>query len=238
MRQYYEPLMEFGHTLIEPGDTVIDGGANLGIFTCAFAAAVGPQGRVIAFEPLPYAYDALADNIRANGFDNCEPHRSALSNQNGETKIDVRFGPVRASIVRDFGGTDVQTIPTCTIDSLNVSRVDFIKLDAEGAELAAIEGTKATLCKFKPIVCVESTLEDEYGPVSKILVDMGYQPFRFDDNGDLIALTNSYHLPQCVLYQLYAALADAGKSSSIVVIKILVGIVVALNSDQTPNHRR
>ena len=118
--------------------------------TSAFVTAHSPplsahKGRGIAFETLSYVYDALADNIRANGFDNCEPHRSAISNQNGETKIDVSFGPVRASIVRDFGGTDVQTIPTCAIDSLNVSRVDFFQLNVEGAELAAIESAKATL---------------------------------------------------------------------------------------------
>jgi hypothetical protein len=58
-RRYYEPLLEFGDKLLNGDDCAIDGGANQGIFTCAFAAAVGNKGRVFAFEPNPNAVNCM-----------------------------------------------------------------------------------------------------------------------------------------------------------------------------------
>src|SRR5262245_1652358 len=61
-RQYYEPLLEYCHQVVKPGDVVFDVGANQGIYACAFAALAGPTGHVIAFEPQEYAVRALVMN--------------------------------------------------------------------------------------------------------------------------------------------------------------------------------
>lgn len=69
-RQYYEPLLEFGYKLLSAGDCAIDGGANQGIFTCAFAAAVGKTGHVYAFEPQSYAVSCIHRNVALNSMTN------------------------------------------------------------------------------------------------------------------------------------------------------------------------
>jgi len=191
-RQYYEPLIEFGYQFLRPGDVAIDGGANQGIFTCAFASAVGPMGRVIAFEPLAYAFRSLTANVGLNKFGNCTIFNQALSDSVGKTTIDASFGPVSASITRDFGGNITETIDTATIDSLNLDRVDFIKLDVEGAELKTLHGAQNTLKAFRPNLCIEAGNEADYHPVADFLGGLGYLPYIFDGHGVIVPMAESF----------------------------------------------
>jgi len=191
-RQYYEPLMEFGHRFLEPGYVAIDGGANQGVFTCAFAAAVGSTGLVLAFEPLNYAFLSLKANVALNEFDNCRLFNKALSDSEGEAFIDASSGPVSASITRDFGGGKTQIVPTCTIDSLSLARLDFVKLDVEGAELATLHGAQRSLAAFSPVVCIEAGNEKDYRPVEKFLRTLGYSPHIFDGDGNLIPMPERF----------------------------------------------
>ena len=194
MRKYYEPLMEFGHTLIKPGDVVVDGGANQGVFTCAFASAVGESGGVFAFEPLSYAFRRLQRNVELNGFSNCVLYNGALSDRAGEAVIDSSIGPVSASITRDFGGRCLDRVVTTTVDKAcaSTSRLDFVKLDVEGAELATLRGARESIASHRPIVVVEAGNKEEYGPVRDYLAGFGYRPHIFDESGRLIPTGTAY----------------------------------------------
>jgi len=72
---------------IQPGDTVLDIGANIGYFTLLFAQLVGAQGRVYAFEPDPTNFHILRRNIERNGLKNVVPEQKAVSSRTGKIRL-------------------------------------------------------------------------------------------------------------------------------------------------------
>jgi FkbM family methyltransferase len=199
-RRYYEPLMEFGHRFLKAGDVAIDGGANQGIYTCAFAAAVGPTGSVLAFEPLDYAFSSLKANVALNGFVNCRLFHAALSDRDGSAVIDASVGPVCASITRDYGKAVTKAVETRCIDGLRLEQLDFVKLDVEGAEFQTLQGARQTLERFHPFVCAEANIEAEYRPVEALLSGLGYTPYIFDDDGNMAPMPEPFEVQSNVFF--------------------------------------
>ena len=190
-RDRIEDLMRFGHQFVKPGDVCIDGGANQGVYTLAFLARVGSEGAVVAIEPMEYCINMIAESAKLNDFSAPITVHAALSNKVGSAVLDFSDGVGFGSIVRDFGNRDTLKVTTTTIDSVvgnaNLKKVDFIKLDIEGAELMALEGATNTLKNLKPTVCLECE-NDRVLQVSKYLENFGYHAFVFDSNGMLIKL--------------------------------------------------
>ena len=133
--------------LTEKGMQVVDIGANIGLYTLLFAKRVGNAGCVFAFEPEPDLFSALCDNCATNDVHNVSPFRIAAGDSNGrakfqrsifnsgdnrlgETKIDVK--PIEVEIAR-------------LDDLLPVRNVQFIKLDVQGHELAALAGMQEVI---------------------------------------------------------------------------------------------
>lgn len=84
--------------LLQPGDVLVDGGANIGLFALRGATVVGSTGRVVACEPGPGTMDLLTANAQANGFAMIDLHQVALSDSVGTAsftrlrgRIGVRF---------------------------------------------------------------------------------------------------------------------------------------------------
>jgi FkbM family methyltransferase len=194
-RVHYEPLLEYCDRLIKPGDVVFDCGANQGIYTCAFAALTGPLGRVIALEPQEYAIQALRNNLLINQFDHVSVQQVAASDQAGTAILDVSRGAVSASIARDFGRKGSFSVPTVTLsalaETLGIDRLNVLKMDIEGAEYLALLGAESLLTKYKPLVILEATpQEDAWLKVMALLKGHGYKPFLFGPEGDLVPVTN------------------------------------------------
>lgn len=189
-RQYYEPLLEYCDRVVKPGYVVFDVGANQGIYACAFAALVGPAGKVIAFEPQDYAVAALQNNARLNCFNQIYVRQVAVSDHEGSAVLDISHGAVSASIVRDFGAEDAIKVPTVTLasvaSSLDIDRLDVIKMDIEGAELLALNGGESLLKRFRPTVVLEATpSEPQWHKIVALLVSYGYDPHVFGVDGTL-----------------------------------------------------
>lgn len=132
------------------GDVVIDAGACFGDTALAFAATVGPNGHVHSFEPMPRQIEILRSNIDRNRelAPNISIHPYALSRVSDENLAFVDTG---ASARQSRTGN--VKIPTKRLDDLigcGIDRVDFIKMDIEGGELAAIEGAADTIRRFRP----------------------------------------------------------------------------------------
>lgn len=148
---------------LRPGMTVFDVGANLGYFSLIAAQLVGKSGRVICLEPDPRVAEVLRRNVAANGFQNASVVQAAASDSCGE----VSFGCAPAS---SWSGiyyerpTKRIVVRAVTLDSLcgelGLSRVDFVKIDIEGAEGVALEGMSEMLRRQRPQVLVE--LHGEY----------------------------------------------------------------------------
>jgi FkbM family methyltransferase len=141
----YEPeVTRFFLTAIGEGQVVVDIGANIGYYTLIASKLVGPSGKAYAFEPDPVHYGYLRENIRANRCSNVEAMQKAVtSGVEGEAP----FWPEpngSAGSLHSRPRTPPVVVRTISLDEffarLGWPRVDFVKIDVEGAETEAIEG--------------------------------------------------------------------------------------------------
>jgi FkbM family methyltransferase len=136
------------HYAPSPGDTVIDCGACKGEFSLYASKAVGASGRVLAFEPDPRLYAELTDNIALNGSVNITAVKKGVWSSDGELKF-VDDDLKGHSFMKALDDPDAITVPVASIDGecarLGIKKVDFIKMDVEGAEIEAIRGAELML---------------------------------------------------------------------------------------------
>ena len=184
-RERYEPLLEYGHKFILPTDTIIDGGANQGIFSLAFAS-LSQKIKIFSVEPFKYCHKILKENLKMNLFKNVTIIPKVLSNKIASHQLDYSKSNVSASIVRDFGGEKTLTIASTTIDEIaskyQLKKIDLIKLDIEGAELAALKGGSRSIKKFIPKIVLECN-NYEYKKIYKFLKKFKYTSYLLTKNG-------------------------------------------------------
>ncbi len=150
--------------LVHPGFRVLDIGANFGVFTRLFSQLVGPQGLVIAFEPVPQTFRTLAAGIERYHRGNVQARNEAVSDHEGVVLMAVpqyeeNAGDnlYQASVVDSSQSPNGFTVKSVTVDSLELSRVDFIKIDVEGHELEVLHGSRRTLEQHRPTLMIEVT---------------------------------------------------------------------------------
>ncbi len=141
------------------GDTVIDVGANIGYYTLLAARKVGPEGKVIAFEPDPESFSFLKRNVEANGFTNVVLEQKALSNSHGRLKLYLAVENLGDHSIfpteEKREAIEVETLPLDDYLPEGAS-VSFIKIDTQGAEGVIVEGMLRTLgAQDAPKVVVE-----------------------------------------------------------------------------------
>ena len=169
-----EPEIAFIAEAVRPGDWVIDVGANVGHYTLPLAKAVGPSGRVIAFEPIPRTHALLAANAVFWATGNVTLINAAASDHLSVSGMSVPELPsgsknfYRAALAPN-GGCPVVCLP---IDTLQLLRISLIKIDAEGHDLAVLNGARQLIERYKPALIVESELE---GDVADWLRKLGYR---------------------------------------------------------------
>lgn len=155
---------------IKQAAVVLDIGANIGYHTLTAARLVGQKGRVFAFEPEPSNFDLLVRNAKANGYSNIIPLQKALSNKRGKARLFLHeayweahsLSPDNVSILSagseasTFSGRYVE-VDVETLDELfkdYEGKVDFIKIDVQGAEMAVLEGGRNIIDKNKDLKIV------------------------------------------------------------------------------------
>ncbi|WP_135820882.1 FkbM family methyltransferase [Halostella litorea] len=182
--------LEFYKSNIEPGMTIVDIGANIGYFTVVFASLVGNQGHVYAFEPVAESVDILNKNLSTNGHSNVTIEHAAVSDSGGETAI---FGNENqrghSSILSPVHENDEElgTVQTTTIDTYFTDTVvDFMKIDAEGAEPRIISGAEDCLESHQPKILMElnpTLWESDPEDTIEYLSDIGYSFQQLTDDG-------------------------------------------------------
>jgi FkbM family methyltransferase len=189
----YEPYVTKAiRRVCKRGMTVIDIGANIGAHTFRFAKLVGPQGRVIAFEPTAWAFRKLEKNLALNDFSNVELVKMALSNTNEHQKEvqfssswPMEYGDHEADCHPFHHGLGVKEIVNFSsldraVEAKCLKKVDLLKIDVDGYELKVCQGGVQTLEKHKPLVIIEigSPTMEEVGDspeeLVKMLFDLGY----------------------------------------------------------------
>jgi FkbM family methyltransferase len=196
-RMYYSGLYATYLTrlfkrLVEPGDTVIDGGANIGYFSLLAAKRLGKHGTVHAFEPIPHTFEVLNENIRLNGFSNIHAKQRALTRNAGELRFeiptDVYSGKSlgRLATTALLGSGSQLTVPACTLDEYaalsDINSIKLVKLDVEGSEVEAIAGMQHLLSyhRISYLICeLATTLLDKmgisYSAMQAALKEHGYR---------------------------------------------------------------
>ena len=143
---------------LKTNDVVLDIGANIGYYALVSAAAVGPGGRVIAFEPSPEVARKLRRNILLNGLTNIEVRQVAVSDEAGETALSwPEDNTAHASLKQGSASWVSTAVRTERLDDHldEFGSVAAIKLDIEGAEYAAIKGAARLLAQRRPAVLME-----------------------------------------------------------------------------------
>ncbi|HEY7119583.1 MAG TPA: FkbM family methyltransferase [Tepidisphaeraceae bacterium] len=142
--------------LLRPGQHLVDCGANIGYFTLAAARRVGPTGRVDAFEPDPVNRARLEKHLADNGSPSrVRVHAVALSDAPGEATLyhptDDGRNHGEASLFAPAGvATAAYTVRTARMDEALERSPDLVKMDIEGAELAALRGMTRLLESDRP----------------------------------------------------------------------------------------
>jgi FkbM family methyltransferase len=153
----YEPhLTAVFERYCRPGMTVVDVGANLGYFSLLASKLVGTGGSVVALEPNSENCRLLLSSLRLNGVSNVELLPVAADTASGwayySTHVGSNGGFVDDGDLLSRFGT---VVPTFRLDDLVDRKVDFLKMDVEGAEGRVVQGATRILEKDRPIVTTE-----------------------------------------------------------------------------------
>jgi FkbM family methyltransferase len=171
--------------LLQGGDVVVDGGANIGGFTLVAASIVGPSGAVHAVEAAPATAALLRRSVALNPHVRVTVHELALAAEPGEldfTTFQPGLGIASFAPAREGA---VVTVQVTTLDALSAAlqRVDLVKLDVEGAELRALQGATRLLAEQRPLLLIE--IEPAHlarqgaspAAVEALLTQAGYEGF-------------------------------------------------------------
>ena len=153
----YEPhVVAKLRALLRPGDVLVDVGANIGFFTQLAASLVGPTGRVVAIEPLDKNVQLILRSIDRNGFAHVDVRACAISDRVGIvsmlTDAATSNGQAAAGARPSAALAQTRTLDEITRD---LPRLDVVKIDIEGFELAAWRGFREGLAKHRPHVLTE-----------------------------------------------------------------------------------
>jgi FkbM family methyltransferase len=174
-------------TAVRQGDTVVDVGANRGMFALTAVRQVGSAGRIICFEPNPKCVDILERDLHLNSIDNVTVYNVGLSDENAELTLSI---PHINHGEATFGFSTYLNVDKIAVpvrvgdDMLHDVTPTVIKIDVEGYEPRVLKGLKETITKARPVIVTEVirqhlchcgfSLEELSGLMGKL----GYNGFR------------------------------------------------------------
>ncbi|MGB8990913.1 MAG: FkbM family methyltransferase [Desulfobaccales bacterium] len=171
------------------GDGVFwDIGANVGYFTLVAATALNNRGQIVAFEPGQNAYARLLENISLNAYRNIRTYQVAVTDREGEAVLRVSGDIADSSATLYQSGQTEARGEVCRTVALDhflgtegLRPPDLIKLDAEGAELAVLQGARGLVSESPPMFLMEMEEKNlqaagaSKAVVAQLLTGYGYQ---------------------------------------------------------------
>lgn len=187
----YEPeLVEAVRTLVQPGMTIYDVGANIGYVSMIFADAVGDSGKVLAFEPLPENAARIQYNVHLNTYPNIWVYEYAVIDAEKPVIFYRHRSPGMGKAAGSAGRTDQSYEETITVHGINLDNFIFekenpvpqlVKIDIEGGEVLAIPGMRRLLSNYSPTLLIELHGEESEQVAWRILSELEYELFQMDD---------------------------------------------------------
>ena len=180
-----EPDLRGCRSIVNEGDTVLDVGANIGVYTRFCSEFVGPSGKVISLEPVPETYSYLSGNVRALGLKNVQCLNVAASDHDDDS--------ARMAIPQySTGGTNLYEAKLSSDGNVpvKVAKIDtlfpdlspsFIKCDVEGHDVACITGGLNLIRRCQPTWLVEVSRQETF----ELFYSLGYKAFTYKENSFL-----------------------------------------------------
>lgn len=178
--EFSESEVELFRQLCQPGDVVVEVGANIGTHTVALSGIVGAQGVVYAFEPQPIVYYTLCANVSINSLSNVHCYNLAA----GATEGFVLIPDIRYDQPGNYGGIEIDKfkqgnqIRRVRLDnSINVPSLKLLKIDVEGMESEVIRGAKKLISRHKPVLYVENDRPEKSKELIELIRSFDYRMY-------------------------------------------------------------
>ncbi len=189
--EYEEKEIRYLEKALKEGDTFIDVGANIGLFSCIASMQVGDKGFVYSFEPMKKTYDSLLENIKLNHFKNIRTENIAVSDKKQTLKIHLNDSEKNSGMASAYSknSTYTEDVQATSLDEYfldkKINSIKLIKIDIEGGEYLALLGMINLLKKFKPILLVEINPDNPFGKekIENLLNEIGYKTYFINDEG-------------------------------------------------------
>jgi FkbM family methyltransferase len=167
---------------LSKGQNVVDVGAHIGAFTVLAANLVGPEGRVVSFEPSTDNYLLFDRNLRANRIGNVIPFKVAIGSEAGFKQLHIYDKMASNSFFQrpDRKELRSETAQVRTLDSfmdgLMPPRVHAVKINVEGFETEVLMGARKLIERDAPrLVVMAHSFAESHDKVRAILVSFGYE---------------------------------------------------------------
>ena len=190
---WFEDEISFVRNLLQPGARVVDIGASYGVYTAAMAHAIGPAGRLWAFEPASTTASFLRRSLAHNQFSQVELVQAALADRRGVAEMSLNMNSELNALTQySLAAGPVERVSLLTLDEcahdFGWEDIEFIKLDAEGGEENILRGGSSLLERESPLVMFEL----KHGKtVNRALLgqfnSLGYTPYRLVPGIGLLA---------------------------------------------------
>lgn len=171
---YDDDELSFLLSLISPGDTVVEVGANIGPYSVHIGRYLSPSGLLYSFEPFRLIYQILTANIAMNGISNVVTVNAGAAS--GSTR-DVEANGPNLNVADNYGGASLlnmtertweiqgairQKVRVMPLDEFAFERrINFIKIDVEGMEYEVLRGAERIVKKDRPVVYAENSSVDK-----------------------------------------------------------------------------
>lgn len=217
--RWFEIETDFLDLYLANGMTVIDIGANIGLYAVPMAKAVSPNGRVFAYEPGGDSRRHLERNVELNGLDNVDISSCAMSNHVGKALWKAGWTGELDSIVAasaESVGTDSVAVTTLDteMERAQWTSIDFVKIDAEGQEARIVAGGRRFLSELSPLVMYEVVHDGGFGnqDLRWTFEALGYDTYRLLGDGSMLVPVAGDERLDAYLVNLFAAKPDRAKT--------------------------
>ena len=190
--------------LLVPGMVVADIGANVGFYTLQIAAAVGPAGRVLAFEPDPFCYALLADRVTRARATNVTTHQLGIGDADKEIVLYTSsYNRADNRMHRSHGEPHVEAYQVRirrlddVLSDAALPKFDALKIDVQGAEEWVLRGAEKVIHAGLRWIWIEFSPQHLAGAGTDpqafltLLAGLGMSVYEVGDRGDLQPLSDS-----------------------------------------------
>jgi FkbM family methyltransferase len=197
--EFSEGEVNLFRQIVQPGNAVVEVGANIGAHTVFLARHVGRTGTVLAIEPQRILFQTLCANMALNNISMAVCYHQAAGAEHGSLLVPE----TDYTCENNFGALSLgnyehgEPVPVIPLDAMKLQECNFIKIDVEGMEEDVLRGAVGIIARFKPILYVENDRPEKSDSLIRFIDALGYsmywhRPRLFNPNNFLGHSENFY----------------------------------------------